>query len=157
MKIRKLTSENYDRVSALLKLTFPGSNYEVKLVEKFHKNNIPVHEWVCIHTNRIIGYIAFSNGYKGSDICGFHLGPMAVKPEFQKQGIGSELLRFALRQPQIKEKAIFVSGNPNFFQKFGFELCSNPVSPLKRKKSKFMSLHNNNGDENFTIGYEPVF
>ena len=80
MKIRKLTSENYAKASALLRQAFPGNTYEVQLVEKLHKNGKAMHEWVCIHTNRVIAYIAFSNAYNGSDVCGLHLAPLAVKP-----------------------------------------------------------------------------
>src|SRR5512136_1926138 len=97
MKIQKLTEENRTKVYALLNRAFPGSEYEVELVRKFHENGKPAHEWVCIHTNKIIAYIAFSNAYNGNEVCGLHLAPMAVTPEFQKQGVGSELLRFALR------------------------------------------------------------
>lgn len=124
MKIRKLTPENYIKVYALLRQTFPDGIDEVQLVEKLHKNGKAMHEWVCFHSNRIIAYIAFSNAYNGSDVCGLHLAPLAVKPEFQKQGIGSELLRFALRQSVIKENTIFVLGDPAFYQKFGFEPCA---------------------------------
>ena len=58
MKIRKLTPENYDKA---------------------------VHEWVCVHINTVIAYIAFSNAYNGSAVCGLHLAPLAVKLEFQKR------------------------------------------------------------------------
>jgi len=156
MKIRKLIPENYDKVSALLKRAFSGNSYEVQLVEKFHKNGVDVHEWVCIHVNRVIAYIAFSNAYDGDKVCGFHLAPLAVKPEFQKQGIGSELMRFALRQPVIMKKTVFVLGNPNFYQKFGFELCVIPVCPFDKKNTNFLSIRNNNKIQ-FTVGYESEF
>jgi len=156
MKIRKLIPENYDKTSALLKRSFPGSSYEVQLVEKFHKNGIIVHEWVCIHINRVIAYIAFSNAYDGDKVCGLHLAPLAVKPEFQKQGIGSELMRFVLRQPVIMEKTIFVLGAPNFYQKFGFELCTIPICPFDKKNNHFLSIRNNNHSQ-FTVGYESEF
>jgi putative acetyltransferase len=71
MKIQKLTEENYTKVYALLRCAFPGSEYEVELVQKLHKNGRPLHEWVCLHTNKVIAYIAFSNAYNGND-----LGPL---------------------------------------------------------------------------------
>jgi putative acetyltransferase len=156
MKIRKLTSENYAKASALLRQAFPGSTYEVQLVEKMHKTGKAMHEWVCIYTHTIIAYIAFSNAYNGSDVCGLHLAPMAVKPEFQKQGIGSELLRFALRQAVIKENTIFVLGAPLFYQKFGFDPCANPICPFDKKKAHFLSIRNNIHSQ-FTVGYESEF
>ena len=46
MKIQKLTIENRPKAYALLQLAFPGSDYEVGLVRKFHENGRSVHEWV---------------------------------------------------------------------------------------------------------------
>ena len=156
MKIRKLTSENYAKTYALLRQAFPGSTFEVQLVEKFHKNGKAVHEWVCIHLNRIIAYIAFSNAYKGTDVCGLHLAPFAVKPEFQNQGIAKELLCFTLRQDVIKLNTIFVLGDPRFYQKFGFEPCVTPICPFDKENAHFLSIRNNTYSK-FTVGYEPEF
>ncbi len=156
MKIRKLTPENYPKVSALLLQAFPGSSYEVKLVENFHRNGTAIHEWVCIHVGKVIAYIAFSKAYNGPEVCGLHLAPLAVKPEFQKQGIGSELLRFALRQDVIKANTIFVLGKPAFYKKFGFEPCAMPICPFAKKNAHFLSLGNTTSSP-FTVGYEPEF
>ena len=156
MKIRGLTPENYEKASALLRQAFPGSTYEVDVVEKLHRNGKPVHEWVCIHINRIIGYIAFSSAYNGSRVCGLHLGPLAVKPEFQKQGIGSTLLRFALRQPVIEEKTLFVLGEPGFYRKFGFNPCAAPICPFDKGNAHFLSMRNTENSR-FTVGYESEF
>ncbi len=156
MKIRKLTPENYGKVTALLRQAFPKSNYEVQLVEKLHKNGKAVHEWVAIHTNRIIAYVAFSHAYNGSDLCGLHLAPVAVKPDFQRQGIGSELLRFALRQQVIKESTVFVLGNPVFYEKFGFAPSEQVTCPFEKKKAHFLSLRATFTSP-FTVGYEAEF
>ena len=156
MKIRKLTPENYAKVAALLRQAFPESRYEELLFEKLHKNGRTIHEWVCIHTNRVIAYIVFTNAYHGSDVCGLHLAPLAVKPEFQHQGIGSELLRFALRQEIIKANTIFVLGDPGFYAKFGFEPCAQPICPFDTKNAHFSSIRNTVTTP-FTVGYEPEF
>lgn len=156
MKIRKLTPENYVKVYALLRQAFPQSTAEVQLVENFHQHDRAVHEWVCLHVNSVIAYIAFSKAYNGAEVCGLHLAPLAVKPEFQKQGIGSELLRFALRQAEIKEKAIFVLGAPGFYKKFGFTPCVMPICPFDKNNAHFLSIRNNPVSQ-FTVGYEPEF
>ncbi len=115
-----------------------------------------MHEWVCLHTNKIIAYIAFSNAYKGSGVYGLHLAPLGVKPEFQKQGIGSELLRFASRHDVIKEKTVFVLGDPVFYQRFGFQLCTMPICPFDENNAHFLGIRNNISSQ-FTVGYEPEF
>jgi len=156
MKIRKVTEENHAKVYALLRRAFPGSNYEAELVRKFHEQGTPVHEWICIHTNKVIAYIAFSNAYQGDEICGLHLAPMAVAPDFQKQGVGSELLRFALRQEPIRSQPLFVLGEPRYYSKFGFEPCPLPICPFDKDNAHFLSMRNQTTN-NFTVGYEPEF
>lgn len=156
MKIRKITPEMYPKVSALLRQAFPGSNYEVQLVENIHKNGKTIHDWGLIHINRVIAYIAFTNAYHGRNVCGLHLAPLAVKTEFQNQGRGSELLRFALRQESIKASTIFVLGDPGFYQKFGFEPCVMPVCPFDKNNAHFFSIRNDTSSQ-FTVGYEREF
>lgn len=156
MKIQKLKEEHRAKAYALLRRAFPGSEYEARLIEKFHENDKPIHEWVCLHTGKAIAYIAFSNAYHGHNLYGLHLAPMAVSPEFQKQGIGSELLRFALRQQEINSQPLFVLGETGYYQKFGFEPCSLPICPFDNNNAHFMSMRND-GNTRFTVGYEPEF
>jgi putative acetyltransferase len=156
MKIRKLTPEEYAKASALLQQTFSKSAYEAQLFENLHRNGKTVHEWVCIHVNMVIAYIAFTKAYHGSTVCGLHLGPLAVKPEFQHQGIGSELLRFALRQDVIRENTLFVLGAPGFYQQFGFEPCAQPLCPFDRNNAHFLSIRNTTSSP-FSVGYESEF
>ena len=156
MQIRELTPDHYPQAAALVRQAFPRSPHEVQLVENLHKNNKPMHEWVCIHINAVIAYIAFSKAYNGATLCGLHLAPLAVKPEFQRQGIGSELLRFALRQEAIKTSTIFVLGDPRFYRKFGFAPCTMPICPFDKNNRHFLSLRNTTTSQ-FTVGYEAEF
>lgn len=156
MKIRRVSTETYPKVVGLLKQSFVRSNYEVTLVEKLHKNQREIEEWVCLHINKVIGYIAFTKAYKGDEVCGLHLAPVAVKPEYQNQGIGAELIGFALRQEKIKNSTLFVLGKPEFYMKFGFTPCQNPVCPFAKNNKHFLGLRND-AAEHFTVGYEKEF
>lgn len=156
MKIQSLTVENRPKVYALLQRAFPGSDYEAGLVRQLHENGRAIHEWVCIHTGKVIAYIAFSHAYHGSEVCGLHLAPMAVAPDFQRQGVGGELLRFALRQEAIRSQTLFVLGKPGYYMKFGFDPCRAPICPFDTGNAHFLSL-NNTRDTYFTVGYEPEF
>jgi len=156
MKIQKLTIENRPRVYALLQNAFPGSAYEAVLVQKLHENGRTLHEWVCIHSNKAIAYIAFSHAYEGKEICGLHLAPMAVAPDYQKQGVGAELLNFALRQEPIKNQPLFVLGEPGYYKRFGFEPCTLPVCPFDPDNTHFLSMRNS-ATTSFVVGYEPEF
>ncbi len=141
---------------ALLRQTFSGRKYEVQLFENLHKKERSLYEWVCIHRNKVIAYIAYSNAFNGKEVCGLHLALLAVTKNMQNQGIGSELIRFSLRQKEIMEKTLFVLGNPVFYMKFGFEKCATPLCPLDKNNEHFLSLRNN-ASKQFVIGYEPEF
>lgn len=156
MKIRPVSKETFPKVIGLLKQAFPGSYYEERLVEKLQQKDVKREEWCCIHKGKVIGYIAFTNAFKDGDICGWHLAPVAVKPEFQNQGVGAELIRFGLRQKNIAEQTVFVLGEPRYYMRFGFELCSNPVCPFDKNNRHFLGLRNH-FTEVFTVGYEAVF
>ncbi|MBT0664147.1 N-acetyltransferase [Geobacter pelophilus] len=156
MKIQKVTDETRVKAYALLQRAFPSSDYETTLVKKLHENGRPMHEWVCIHVGKVIAYIAFTNAYHGNELCGLHLAPMAVAPDFQKQGIGSELLRFALRQEAIKNQTLFVLGEPGYYQRFGFAPCTVPICPFDNNNAHFLSMRNES-TVSFVVGYEPEF
>ena len=156
MKIRKLTPEIFPKAAALLLQAFPQSKYEVQLYDKLHEIERSLHEWVCIHRDTVTAYIAFSNAYDGTKVCGLHLAPLAVRPQMQGQGIGSELLRFALRQEVVKASTIFVLGNPKFYEKFGFERCAQPICPFAKGNAHFLSIRNTSTHQ-YTVGYEPEF
>jgi len=156
LKIRKVTPDYHTHVSALLRQAFPRSNYEVQLIEKLRLHGKSLLEWICIHRNTVVAYIAFSNAFDGAKVCGLHLAPLAVKQSMQHQGIGSELVRFALRQDVIRERTIYVLGDPRFYQKFGFERCLTPVCPYDKNNTHFLSIGNDTS-RRFTVGYEPEF
>jgi putative acetyltransferase len=156
MKIQKVTGETRPKVYALLRRAFPGSGAEAALVQKLHEKERAVLEWVCIHTNKVIAYIVFTHAYRGNEVCGLHLGPMAVAPDFQRRGVGAELLRFALRQESVKNRTLFVLGAPGYFRRFGFEPCSSPICPFDTNNARFLGLRNE-AAEHFTVGYEPEF
>ena len=156
MKIQVVSIENRPKVYALLQRAFPGSDYEARLVQKLHENGRAVHEWACIHVNKAIAYIAFTPAYHGREICGLHLAPMAVAPDFQRQGVGTELLRFALRQEAIKSQTLLVLGEPGYYQRFGFEPCKVPVCPFDTGNAHFLCMRNA-AATSYIVGYEPEF
>lgn len=156
MKIRKVDDENLGKALALLRGAFPGSGYEAKLVERLHEHGRPIYDWVCIHTNKIIAYAAFTTAYQGQVPCGLHLAPLAVKPEFHRQGVGSELLKFCLSQEPIKSHPLFVLGAPAYYQRFGFAPCRMPRCPFAKNNAQFLSIRNETTSQ-FTVGYEPEF
>lgn len=158
MKIRPVSEELYPKATALLRQAYPRSRYEVRLLDKLRQEGRELHEWVCIHTNKVVAYIAFSRAYDGVQVCGYHLAPLAVNPEFQGQGIDLELLRFSLRQEVLCASTIYVRGEMSLYGQFGFEPCTLPVSALGKagKNNQLLSLRDR-ATSSFVVGYEKAF
>ncbi|QGY41071.1 GNAT family N-acetyltransferase [Pseudodesulfovibrio cashew] len=69
-----------------------------------------------------VGHIALSSATVGEDAAGwFLLGPVGVLPAHQKQGIGSALIREAIRILKLSGAAgIVLVGDPGYYGRFGF-------------------------------------
>jgi len=72
---------------------------------------------------RIVGHISFSPVTMSDGTKDWYgLGPVSVHPEFQRQGIGKELIREGLsRLNDLKAKGCCLVGHPQYYRKFGFE------------------------------------
>ncbi len=79
---------------------------------------------VVLEKDEVVGHIFFSPvSIESEDSTGraFALGPMAVLPEFQRRGIGSELVRFGLAECKKRgHLVVVVLGHPEFYPRFGF-------------------------------------
>lgn len=77
---------------------------------------------------RIVGHILFTAvtvGSLESGLATLGLGPMAVLPERQRQGIGSALVEAGLREcARLGCAAVVVIGHPEFYPRFGFRRAS---------------------------------
>ncbi len=91
------------------------------------------------------------------------LGPIAVRPEFQGRGIGSQLIREAIRQAGLEGwQAIVVLGDPSFYGRFGFVPASQyGVScEFRVRQDSFLVLELRSGTlEGIqgTVRYQPEF
>ena len=73
----------------------------------------------------IIGHILFTPmrivSDNGDEYAAVGLGPIAVLPEFQKQGVGSKLMESGLDRCRKEEHEIMlVLGHPSYYPRFGF-------------------------------------
>lgn len=125
IKIRPEKKEDYSKIYEINKLAFK-SDEEPRLVEVIREleNFIPELSLVAVKNEQIIGHILFSPitiETKKSAVPALALAPMAVLPEFQNQGIGSELVRYGLKEcKRLGHKIVVVVGHPNYYPRFGF-------------------------------------
>lgn len=122
MKIRAEAGRDRDAVYALNRAAFE-SNAEADLVDSLRLQADPHVSLVAEEAGEIVGHIMFSPAILSADsaIPVFGLGPMAVSPGRQRQGIGSALVRSGLKAcKKLGYLAIFVLGHPQYYPRFGF-------------------------------------
>ncbi len=69
----------------------------------------------------IIGHIAFTRCQVGGNAAVALLGPLAVAPAHQRQGVGSALVQHGIqRERAVGTIAILVLGDPAYYGRFGF-------------------------------------
>jgi putative acetyltransferase len=109
-------------------LAFAGE-VEAQLVNKLRKTEgfIPKLSLVAIKDNETVGHILFSIIHIQTDsdtIPALALAPMSVLPKYQKQGIGSQLVREGLKRcKELGYKIVILVGHPNYYPRFGFILA----------------------------------
>lgn len=71
--------------------------------------------------DEVVGHIAFSSVTIGTATGWFGLGPVSVRPDMQKQGIGGALVGEGLiRLRAMHARGCVVLGDPGYYQRFGF-------------------------------------
>jgi len=144
--IRKEEEKDYKQVYEVNKLAFQQENESI-LIEKIRKgeNFIPDLSLVAEIDNKIVGHILFSKiKIVGDSIFeSIALAPMAVIPAFQKQGVGSKLIKKGMaKAKELGFDSIIVLGHKDYYPKFGFERASkwNIKCPFKVPEEAFMAI-----------------
>jgi putative acetyltransferase len=77
---------------------------------------------VAVRAGRPIGHIAFSRAAVGEATTGWYvLGPVAVQPSLQRQGIGSALIQAGLQELRARQaRGCVLVGDPGYYRRFGF-------------------------------------
>jgi predicted N-acetyltransferase YhbS len=84
----------------------------------------PVLSLVAVINESVVGHVLFSAVRlepPGQNISATILAPLAVRPDFQSQGIGGQLISEGLRQLSGSGvDLVFVLGHPGYYPRFGF-------------------------------------
>ena len=122
MKIRPEIESDRNTVYAINVAAFE-SNEEADLVDRLRDQAGFFISLVAEQGGEIVGHIMLSPASlpANPDTPAIGLGPMAVTPANQGQGIGSALVRAGLEQcRQQGFQAAFVLGHPDYYPRFGF-------------------------------------
>ncbi|MBI3680966.1 MAG: N-acetyltransferase [Acidobacteria bacterium] len=134
--IRLETERDIEAVRQLNCRAF-GHETEAKLVDRLREGGLVIVSLVAEQWGEIVGHILFSRlEVAGDAFPAASLGPMAVLPERQRQGIGSALIQEGLRRCRNTGIAVvLVVGHAGYYPRFGFSAAAG-----KRYRSPYSKL-----------------
>ncbi len=136
--VRDESADDVSAVFAVNRAAFEGPE-EATLVDRLRTSAAPIVSLVAEIQGQVIGHILFSpvsvETGRGDKLC-LGLGPMAVLPQFQNLGVGSELVERGLERCRVLgASAVFVLGHPDYYPRFGFKSAA-PYG-FRYKKERF--------------------
>ncbi|MFH1768675.1 MAG: N-acetyltransferase [Candidatus Omnitrophota bacterium] len=106
-----------------------GQRQEADIIDKLRDKCSYFLSLVAEIDGCLVGHILFTpaviEGEDGSRVEGVGLAPMAVLPQYQKQGVGSALVRAGFTELEKKGCLfVIVLGHAEYYPRFGFEPAS---------------------------------
>lgn len=121
LEIRASVESDAAEIGSLYSQAFPDE-YLQPLVQDLLQDLTITVSLVGLLDSRVAGHVIFTRcGVVGSSVKASLLGPLAVDPNRQRQGIGSSLVRAGLQQ--LKDEGVdlvCVLGDPRYYGRFGF-------------------------------------
>jgi putative acetyltransferase len=122
MLVREEKPEDYATVYEVVAEAF-GTADEAELVVKLRAVE-PHISLVAEAGGEVVGHIFFSPVTAG-DFVAMGLAPMAVRPDWQRRGVGSRLAEAGLAEcRRLGYDVVFVLGHPEYYPRFGFVVAS---------------------------------
>jgi len=114
------TDADADAVREVVRLAF-GQDDEAKLVDDLRAGG---YSRVAEVEGRVVGHVMFSHLpiiTSSGVVASLSLAPLAVRPEYQRRGVGSELMRRGLEACRAAgHRIVVVLGHPEYYPRFGF-------------------------------------
>lgn len=98
-----------------------GRTDEARLVERLRQAGDVLLEMVAEEAGAVSGHVLFSRLWVDRPELFAALAPLAVRPELQRAGVGSDLVRRGLEQArEFGAHGVLVLGHPAYYPRFGF-------------------------------------
>lgn len=122
MRIGEERADDAPLIRALVRAAFTGGGHEPDIVDRLRAAGALALSLVAVEQGEIVGHVAFSPvRIDGRDQGWLGLGPLAVRPDRQRTGIGSALVREGLgRIERMGAVGCVLLGSPAYYGQFGF-------------------------------------
>jgi putative acetyltransferase len=147
--IRPERPEDIESIDEINRLAFGGEE-EAKLIKAIRGSDyfLPELSLVAVEDDRIVGHILFSpvtieSSEDSKSTEALALAPMAVVPEYQNKGIGTELVKHGLKVcKKLGYTIVIVVGHPEYYPRFGFKPAReySLEAPFEVPDDAFMAL-----------------
>jgi putative acetyltransferase len=129
LTIRPETPQDIPLIYQINHQAFARDN-EAELVGRLRRENAITLSLVAVQDEQVVGHILITPvtvQAEDSQWNAVALGPMAVLPSHQKQGVGSTLIRAAFEElKKIGQYVVIVLGHPEYYPRLGF-VSSKPL------------------------------
>lgn len=155
LEIRQENKEDYEEIYNLVKIAFEtaehsdGNEQDLVVALRDSNNFIPQLSLVAVQDNKIVGYILFTK-IKIGKYEELALAPLAILPEYQRQGIGKQLIK---KGHQIAKKLGYhysvVLGSQTYYPKSGYvpAIEYGIKAPFEVPNENFMAIKLNHTDK----------
>ncbi len=167
LEIRQESQNDYKEVYNVVKIAFEiaehsdGNEHDLVTTLRNSNNFIPELSLVAIKDNEIVGHILFTK-IKIGEYEEIALAPLAVLPQYQKNGIGRKLIEEGHRIAKgLGYHYSIVLGSENYYPKFNYvpAIQYGIKAPFEVPNENFMAIKLNDTDVEIkgTVEYAKEF
>ena len=130
-ELHKEKTEDYWDVEALFDLCFTPGRFALSSY-RLREGQSPIDE-LCLVAKNEEGFLAGAIRYWPSEIEKnkvLFLGPIAVHPTYQGEGIGAALIKSSLKRArELNWKRVLMVGDEVYYRRFGFRMIKGIIFP----------------------------
>jgi putative acetyltransferase len=162
IKIRHETAADAPAIEAVTISAFLNaphtSHTEQFIVTALRKAGLLTISLVADAESTVIGHVAVSPVSISDGASGwFGLGPISVVPQHQRRGVGSRLMREALRiLREHRAAGCVLLGEPEYYGRFGFQADPNLILP-DVPREYFQAISLDSSRPHGTVAYHEAF
>lgn len=160
--IRDETPADFDVIRAITTYAFAavrhGSGTEAQIIDDLRATGGLTLSLVAIEDGDVVGHVAFSPATIAGELKGLYgLGPLSVRPDRQRRGVGGALVKAGLERLRgLRSSGCIVFGSPKYYGRFGFKIDSDRC-PAGLPSQFFQTLAFGVSMPDGEIRYHPAF